>query len=351
MGRTGILTPVAIFDPVDDGDSIIERASLHNLNIMKEVLGGFPYKNEKIWVCKMNMIIPQITKAEKRCSFEDFHFEIPKTCPICGKPICGKPTAINDSVQLYCTNPNCEGKWLNKVDHFCSKKGLDIKGLSKTTLAKLIDKGWINSFADIFLLENHQDEWKKMEGFGEKSVQNILSSIKAVAEKTYFAPFISAIGIPLVGQTLAKELEKNGIDTYEDFRDKVDEKFDFMEFDGFGPEIKKAILSHDYKMADEVAELLNFCSVDKSKTELVESKLNNLTIVVTGRLEKFKNREEIKEFIERNGGKMGTSVSSRTACLINNDVNSTSSKNISAKKFNIPIYTETEFIEHYSLTF
>ena len=104
-------------------------------------------------------------------------------------------------------------------------------------------------------------------------------------------------------------------------------------------------------MADEVAELLNFCSVDKSKTELVESKLNNLTIVVTGRLEKFKNREEIKEFIERNGGKMGTSVSSRTACLINNNVNSTSSKNISAKKFNIPIYTETEFIEHYSLTF
>lgn len=351
MGRTGILTPVAIFDPVDDGDSIIERASLHNLNIMKEILGENAYENQKIWVCKQNMIIPQITRAEKELPISYWQDKImiffpPKTCPICGKP-----TAINDSVQLYCTNPNCEGKWLNKIDHFCSKKGLDIKGLSKTTLAKLIDKGWINSFADIFLLENHQDEWKKMEGFGEKSVQNILSSIKAVAEKAYFAPFISAIGIPLVGQTLAKELEKNGIDTYENFRDKVDEKFDFMEFDGFGPEIKKAILSHDYKMADEVAELLNFCSVDKSKTELVESKLNNLTIVVTGRLEKFKNREEIKEFIERNGGKMGTSVSSKTACLINNNVNSTSSKNISAKKFNIPIYTETEFIEHYSLTF
>ena len=343
MGRTGILTPVAIFEPVDDGDSIIERASLHNLSIMEQTLGK-PFPHQKIWVVKQNMIIPQIARAEKQKDPQITCIP-PETCPICGQP-----TAVNDSNQLYCTNPNCEGKWLNKLDHFCSKKGLDIKGLSKATLAKLIDKGWLNSFADVFMLENYQDEWKKMEGFGEKSVQNILTNIKNVADNAQFASFLSAIGIPLIGRTLAKDLEKNGIKTYEDFRNKVDEKFDFMEFSGFGPEIKRAILSYDYKMADEVAELLHFCSVDNSKDELVESKLSGLTVVVTGKLTKFKNREEIKELIEKYGGKMGTSVSSRTACLVNNDVNSTSSKNVSAKRLNIPIYTENEFIEHYSLT-
>ena len=343
MGRTGILTPVAIFEPVDDGDSIIERASLHNLNIMKEILGSFPYKNEKIWVCKMNMIIPQITKAEKRCSFEDFHFEIPQVCPICGQP-----TAINESEQLYCTNPDCEGKFLNKIDHFCSKKGLDIKGLSKATLEKLINKGWINSFKDIFLLKEHYTEWKSMSGFGEKSVRNILNSIEA-SKSTTLSAFLSAIGIPLVGKTIAKELEKNGIVSYEDFRQKVNEKFDFTIFDGFGPEINSAILNHDYSMADEIIELLTFSSVELNKTSSSESKLNGLVFVVTGSLINFKNREELKEFIEKNGGKMTTTISSKTTALINNNTNSTSSKNLTAKKLGVPIYSENEFIDHYSL--
>ena len=271
------------------------------------------------------------------------YFEIPGICPVCGQP-----TAINDSAQLYCTNPDCEGKFLNKIDHFCSKKGLDIKGLSKATLEKLINKGWINSFKDIFLLKEHSAEWKSMPGFGEKSVQNILNAIES-SKSTTLSAFLSAIGIPLVGKTIAKELEKNGIVSYEDFRQKVNENFDFTVFDGFGPEINSAILNYDYSMADEIIELLTFSSVELNKTSSSESKLNGLVFVVTGSLINFKNREELKEFIEKNGGKMTTTISSKTTALINNNTNSTSSKNLSAKKLGVPIYSESEFINHYSL--
>lgn len=348
MGRTGQICPVAIFEPVDDGDSIIERASLHNLNIMKEILGENAYEGQKIWVCKQNAIIPQVVKAEKELPTSYWQDKIMIFFPPAKCPICGKPTAINESAQLYCTNPDCEGKWLNKITHFVSKNGLDIKGLSKTTLEKLIDKGWVNSFADIFLLEFHADEWRQMPGFGEKSVQNILNAISA-AKQTTLSSFLSAIGIPLVGRTIAQEIENNGITTYAEFRDRVDQKFNFMTFNGFGPEITSAILHYDYSMADEVVDFLSFSSVDKSKTEPTESKLSGMSFVVTGGLKNFKNREEIKEFIEKNGGKMVTAISAKTTALINNDMNSTSSKNLKAKKLNIPIYSEDEFISIYSL--
>jgi DNA ligase (NAD+) len=187
-----------------------------------------------------------------------------------------------------------------------------------------------------------------MPGFGEKSVQNILNAI-SVAKQTTLSSFLSAIGIPLVGRTIAQEIENNGITTYAEFRDRVDQNFNFMAFNGFGPEITSAILHYDYSMADEVVDFLSFSSVDKSKTESIESKLSGMTFVVTGSLKKFKNREEIKEFIEKNGGKMTTAISAKTTALINNDVNSTSSKNLKAKKLNIPIYSEDEFISVYSL--
>lgn len=344
MGRTGQICPIAVFEPLDIDGSEISRASLHNLKILEETLGNHPFQGQIIYVAKRNQIIPQITKANKdlpNCPIEVF--TIPKICPICGQP-----TAINESEQLYCTNPDCEGKFLNKIDHFCSKKGLDIKGLSKATLEKLINKGWINSFKDIFLLKEHYAEWKSMPGFGEKSVRNILNSIEA-SKSTTLSAFLSAIGIPLVGKTIAKELEKNEIVSYEDFRQKVNEKFDFTIFDGFGPEINSAILNHDYSMADEIIELLTFSSVELNKTSSSESKLNGLVFVVTGSLINFKNREELKEFIEKNGGKMTTTISSKTTALINNNTNSTSSKNLTAKKLGVPIYSENEFIDHYSL--
>jgi len=273
------------------------------------------------------------------------YFEIPKVCPICGQP-----TAVNESEQLYCTNPDCEGKFLNKIDHFCGKKGLDIKGLSKATLNKLIDKGWINSFRDIFLLKEHAADWKQLPGFGTKSVEKILSAIEA-ARHTTLAAFISAIGIPLIGRTVAEDIVKNGITSFEDLVNKSKEHFNFSTFNGFGPEKTAAIWAYDFSAAEEVIVFLDFCSEKKSVAQLGESKLAGLSICVTGSLTKFKNREEIKEFIERNGGRFVTTISAKTSCLINNNINSSSSKNVSAKKYGIPIFTEEQFISNYSLIF
>ena len=173
MGKTGTLTPVAIFDPVDDGESIITRASLHNYNILFQTLGA-PYIGQKIYVAKMNMIIPQITHADISIPLpEDVKIlEVPVSCPICGAPT----YLQNDFV--YCDNPNCEGKFINRLDHFCGKKGLDIKGLSKATLQKLINWGWVESIKDIFTLFKHSHEWYKKDGFGTKSVDNILTAIE-----------------------------------------------------------------------------------------------------------------------------------------------------------------------------
>ena len=274
---------------------------------------------------------------------EYIYFKIPKVCPICGKP-----TVINKSEQLYCTNPDCEGKFLNKLDHFCGKKGLDIKGISKTTLEKVIDYGWVNSFYDIFYLKYYAYEWMKKPGFGEKSVKKIIDAIDQ-ARTTTLPKFISAIGIPLIGKTVAEDLIKNGITTYEDLRQRVRDRFNFSEFSGFGSEKTSSLWNYDYTMADEVVKELTFTSVELTTANPNESKLAGLAIAVTGKLEAFKNREEIKEFIEKNGGKMVTAVSSKTACLINNNVDSTSAKNVQAKKYNIPIFTESQFIEYYSL--
>jgi len=202
MGKTGQLTPVAIFEPVDTGDSIIERASLHNLNIMKQILGKNPYQGQIVYVCKMNEIIPQIIKADTTFPLVPVEFfELIKTCPICGEP-----TVIKDDF-LYCSNPNCEGKFINKLDHFVGKKGLDIKGLSKATLQKLINWEWVNCLTDIFKLYEHRTEWYKKDGFGVKSVDNILNAIEDSKECELWQ-FISALSIPLIGSTYAKEIAR-----------------------------------------------------------------------------------------------------------------------------------------------
>jgi len=213
MGKTGQLTPVAIFDPVDDGESIVTRASLHNLNILEQLFHHqHPFIGQKIWICKQNQIIPQVIKTEKfsdKYSTFDERFEhkeesllYPKICPICGKD-----TYIKDDF-LYCTNPDCEGKFINRLDHFVGKKGLDIKGLSKATLSKLIEWGWVNKLHDLFTLENYAMEWKEKSGFGIKSVDNILSAIQNARDCELWQ-FISGLSIPLIGSTYAKEMCKH----------------------------------------------------------------------------------------------------------------------------------------------
>ena len=354
MGRTGVLTPVAVFEPVDDGESVIERASLHNLSIMKELLGA-PYVGQKIEIYKANMIIPQVYKADKNqlevTAFDSFGKEvfkwkvfpsinIPIKCPICGERT--EIKCDNNTDILICGNVNCEGKLLNKLDHFAGKKGLDIKGLSKATLEKLIDWNWVSEPADLFNLEQYRDEWSEKSGFGKKSVSNILSSIEASRQTTLDA-FISSLGIPLIGKTISKDL-LNYIDSYEDFKSKAESKWDFTTINGFAYNKANAIWSYDFSQADKIREYLTFISEEKPK---VKATLEGAVVVITGRLNQFKNRAELQTAIINHGGKVVGSISKNTTYLINNDITSGSVKNISAKKLGVPILTEEEFSQKF----
>ncbi len=340
LGRTGVLTPVAIFEPIDMEGSIVERASLHNLSVMEEISGGFAYIGDELDIFKANAIIPQVDNWRHCENGEEI--SLPTTCPICQQPI---QIIISDTriKNLICNNPSCEGKLINILDHFCSKRsGLDIRGLSKMTLEKLIDWGWLTCKLDIFSLWKHSQEWKQKAGFGDKSVANILASIEA-SKTTSLSQFIASLGIPLIGITLAKDLTKH-ITSYDEFRQMIKDNFDFTKYDGFAESKANAILSFDYTEADKIYELLTITSeAQKEKT----SSLNGMTVVITGKLTRTKNRDQLIALIEERGGKVGSSVTKNTNVLINNDINSTSSKNVSANKLGIPIMTEENFYTLY----
>lgn len=346
MGRTGVLTPVAVFDTIDIDGSEVSRASLHNVSVMEEILGT-AYIGQKVEVFKANMIIPQIAFAEQ---IDENHPEldfinIPTTCPVCG----GETTVIdNDGVKvLMCLNQGCEGKLINRLDHFCGKKGLDIKGLSKATLEKLIAWGWVNDISDLMVLINHRSEWIKMPGFGQKSVDKILDAIED-AKFTTLEAFISSLGIPLVGRTVSKELVKY-IDSYEEFRQMAENKFDFSVYDGFAESKTSAIWNFDFTEADKIYPYLNIEQKNNEINDDYEKTCENLKIVITGKLGYFKNRESLKSCIELHGGKVVNSISSNVNYLINNDIQSNSSKNLSAKELGIPILSEEEFIKKFNL--
>lgn len=335
IGKTGQLTPVAKFDDIDFGDSIVNRASLHNLNIVQQVLGR-PYEGQLIKVVKQNMIIPQVTWGEKIDSDNDLisWFDPPEVCPICGGS-----TVIKDDF-LYCSNPDCDGKFINHLDHFVGKKGLDIKGLSKATLQKLINWEWVTSLKDIFHLYSYQNEWAKKDGFGSKSVINILTAIENSKDCELWQ-FISALSIPLIGSTYAKEIAKR-CTTWDDFRNTTD----FLMWDGFGPEMSSSLLDFDYGEADElVKEEIIHLKNSLQNQQTVESNINGKIICITGSLNHFKNRSELKSFIEEHGGKVTDSVSKKTDYLINNNINSSSSKNKKAHELNIPILTEDDLLK------
>lgn len=343
MGRTGILTPVAVFEPIEIDGSTVERASLHNVSIFKEM--KLRYQGQSIEVFKANKIIPQIAKVheytEENASI--YGMEIPEVCPVCGG-VAEIQLSDGGIENLVCTNPQCEGKLINILDHYCSKKGLDIKGLSKATLEKLIDWGWVETFADLYNLHLNRSEWIKKPGFGEKSVSNILAAIEK-SKDCELKDFIAALGIPLIGKTVSKELAKY-IDDYTDFRNKIDEDFDFSSIDGFGPAMDEAIKNFDYTYADYIYNhYLN--NVRNVKQDKANNPLEGMTIVITGKLKTFKNRDALKEVIEANGGKVAAKISGKTDYLINNDVNSTTAKNKEAQALGVKIISEEEFIKFF----
>ena len=356
MGRTGTLTPVAVFDPVELDGSTIERASLHNYSIMRKIMGPCAYVGESVKIIKANMIIPQIIEAGPFHNYGEVvaaggvsaHDEL-EYCPICHGDV--TISTSPDGIKNYiCLNPLCEGKLINRLDHFCGKKGLDIKGLSKATLGKLIDWGWVKEFNDIFELKFHRDKWVLKPGFGVKSVDNILEAIENI--RTSDIPlerYISAIGIPLIGLSQAKELAKHFKD-FPSFIHATEEgsNFDFYTIDGFGPERVSSILNFNYEEAIWAgAALAKWPASTKEEDNL--DNLKDVVVVITGSLKQYKNRAALQSEIESRGGRVSSAVSVKTSYLINNDNTSTSSKNLAAKKLGVPIITEENFVKKFLL--
>ena len=345
MGRTGVLTPVAVFEPIEIDGCEVSRASMHNVSILNEILGT-PYIGQKIDVYKAHQIIPQIKSAVKSDILGGKYLFAPKICPVCG----GKTEihkSISGTIELLCMNPQCEGKLINRLDHFCGKKGLDIKGLSKATLEKLIEWNWVKSYEDIFNLHIYRADWINKPGFGEKSVDNILNAINE-SKNCDLDKFIAALGIPLIGSRASKDLMTHFL-AWPNFIKAIETKFNFYELPNFGAEMHNSLVNFDYEEAINLADnYLTIRALEIGETETA-SKLKDKTVVITGKLNHYKNRDELKSIIESLGGKVSGSISSKTHYLINNDVNSTSSKNAAAKKLNIPVISEEDFCKMFGI--
>lgn len=333
--RTGLLNPVAIFEPVELEGTTVSRASVHNISIMEELELGI---GDTIEVYKANMIIPQIADNLTRSGVKD----IPKECPVChGRTEIRK---VSDTKALYCTNEDCGAKHLKSFALFVSRDALNIEGLSEATLEKFIAKGFINTYSDIFHLDRYEAEIKSMEGFGEKSYVNLQKSVEK-ARETSLPKLIYGLGIANIGLANAKVICR-------EFRYDIEKMIHLTEEElsaipGIGPVIAGAYVDYfaDEKRVRELRTLLGELKI-KAEEESGQAQIfTNKNFVITGSVEHFVNRNEVKELIESKGGKVTGSVTSKTDYLINNDVNSTSSKNKKAKELGIPIITEEQFLE------
>ena len=333
--RTGLINPVAIFKPVELEGTTVSRASVHNISIMEELELGI---GDTIEVYKANMIIPQIASNLTRSGVKD----IPTVCPACG----GKTEIRQDSETkvLYCTNEDCSAKHLKSFALFVSRDALNVEGLSEATLEKFIAKGFIHSYSDMFHLERFADEIKSMEGFGEKSYVNLQKSVEK-ARTTTLPKLMYGLGIAGIGLANAKVICK-------EFKYDVDKLMSLTEEElsnvsGIGPILAKAYVSYfeNEKHVEELQKLLKELVIPEEVVNTDTQIFENMVFVITGSVEHFANRNEVKAVIENKGGKVTGSVTSKTNYLINNDVNSTSSKNKKAKELGIPIITEEEFIQ------
>ena len=332
--RTGLINPVAIFEPVELEGTTVSRASVHNISIMEELELGI---GDTIEVYKANMIIPQIATNHTRSGVKD----IPTTCPACHGQT--EIRQMNDTKVLFCTNPDCVAKHLKSFALFVSRDALNIDGLSEATLEKFIAKGFIHKYSDMFHLEQYKDEITRMEGFGEKSYQNLQNSIEK-ARTTTLPKFIYSLGIAGIGLANAKVICKEFHYDLEKMMAVTEEELNTI--DGIGPVLAKAFVSYfaNEKHVEEVRRLIEELDIAVEDGPSGEQIFEGMSFVITGNVEHFANRNEVKDVIESKGGKVTGSVTSKTNYLINNDINSTSSKNKKAKELGIPIITETDFL-------
>lgn len=332
--RTGLINPVAVFDPVQLEGTTVSRASVHNLSIMEGLELG---EGDRITIFKANMIIPQIADNLTRSKT----IKIPDTCPVCGHPT--EIRQNTDVKSLYCVNSECQAKKIKSFELFVSRNAMNIEGLSTATLEKFIDRGFIKEFADIFELEPYKDDIIEMEGFQEKSYQNIIDSIEK-ARNTTLPRMIYALGIPGIGVANAKMLSQTFAFDFNRMRQASVEELTAV--DGIGQVLAEAwteYFSDDVhvKIVDHLLEKLNIQIEENTNEQIYEG----LIFVITGKVTQFTNRNAVKAYIEERGGKVTGTVSNKTNYLINNDAASNSSKNKKAKELNIPIISEEELLK------
>lgn len=333
--RTGLINPVAIFEPVELEGTTVSRASVHNLSIMKSLRLGI---GDRIKVYKANMIIPQIAENLTGSG----NLKIPEFCPVCGaKTIISKE---NDAETLVCPNYDCEAKKIKAFTLLVSRDALNIDGLSEATLEKFIGKGFIHDFADIFRLNRYREEITTMEGFGEKSYQNLIDSIEK-AKDTTLVRLLYGIGISGIGVANAKMLCRAFDDDYDSIKSATVEEL--SEVEGIGEVLAEGIYGffRDEKKLASVEDLMKELRITKTAANTNEQIFAGKTFVITGSVEHFANRNEVRELIESKGGKVSGNVSGKTDYLINNDVTSASGKNKKAKELGIPIISEEEFLK------
>lgn len=335
--RTGLINPVAIFEPVELEGTTVSRASVHNISIVKGLQLGI---GDRITVYKANMIIPQIAENLTRSD----NLEIPKVCPVCGGAT--QIRQMNEVQSLYCTNDQCAAKRIKAFTLFVSRDAMNMDGLSEATLEKFIEQGFIHEYADLFKLEQYHDVITQMEGFGEKSYQNLLTSIET-ARHTTLPRVIYGLGIANIGVANAKVLCRHF--DYDLERMIHADVETLSTIDGIGEVIATAYVEYmqDADNLQKIENLMKELDVEIPVVDENQQTLIGQVFVITGSLNHYDNRNELKNVIEQKGGKVTGSVTSKTTCLINNDITSSSSKNKKAKELNVPILTEGEFIEQY----
>lgn len=335
--RTGLINPVAIFEPVELEGTTVSRASVHNISILRALKLGI---GDRIMVYKANMIIPQI--AENLTGSDTV--EIPKACPVCGAQT--HIRQVNEIQSLYCTNPECDAKKIKSFTLFVSRDAMNIEGLSEATLEKFIARGFIHEYADIFCLERYQEEITQMEGFGEKSYANLIDSIER-ARHTTLPKLIYSLGIANIGLANAKMLcREYRYELQSMMQADVEE---LSGIDGIGEVIAASFRDYFQKAQNrmQLERLLPYLDIKQEIAEEGSQTLAGRSFVITGSLIHYENRNELKELIEERGGKVTGSVTGKTECLINNDSTSNSSKNKKAKELGVRIVTEEEFMKEY----
>ena len=335
--RTGLINPVAIFDSVELEGTSVSRASVHNISVLEDLKLGI---GDEILVYKANMIIPQIAENLTKSG----NLEIPASCPCCGFPTTVK--AVKEAKALYCENPFCPAKQIKKFSHFVSRDAFNVEGLSEATLEKFVDMGFIREYSDIFNLDRYHDTIVTMDGFGEKSYANLQESIEK-AKDISLANFMYSLGILNVGLANAKVICK----AYDNDPECVFNltRAELMSIDGIGEVIADSYISYfsDCSNKMQVDKLLGLVRMRKEDAVSGDSLLSGKTVVVTGSLNLYASRKDLQEEIEKRGAKLSGSVSKNTFVLVNNDVNSTSSKNKTAKELGVPILSEEEFVNTY----